>query len=112
MMVRDPSAWPYCQVITTQKGLSCRTFAANAVRFQLHVLAYNLGYCMRTLALPKAVEPWSLTDLREKLIMIDARVVSHGAPLHFRRPKSRYHGRCSWKSCRSIARLRAPTASA
>jgi hypothetical protein len=46
--------------------LSCRTFAANAVRLQLHVLAYNLGNFMRTLALPKAAEPWSLTSLKEK----------------------------------------------
>jgi hypothetical protein len=37
--------------------LSCRTFAANAVRLQLHVLAYNLGNFMRTLALPKPAEP-------------------------------------------------------
>jgi hypothetical protein len=28
--------------------LSCRTFAANAVRLQLHVLAYNLGNFMRS----------------------------------------------------------------
>src|SRR6516225_4865167 len=40
--------------------LSCRTFAANAVRLQLHVLAYNLGNFMRTLAMPNAAEPWSL----------------------------------------------------
>ncbi len=33
---------------------------------------------MRTLALPKTAEPWSLTSLREKLIKIGARVVSHG----------------------------------
>jgi hypothetical protein len=32
--------------------LSCRSFAANAVRLQLHVLAYNLGNFIRTLALP------------------------------------------------------------
>jgi hypothetical protein len=36
-----------------------------AVRLQLHVLAYNLGNFMRTLAMPKATEPWSLTSLRE-----------------------------------------------
>jgi hypothetical protein len=30
--------------------LSCRTFAANAVRLQLHALAYNLGNFLRTLA--------------------------------------------------------------
>ena len=50
--------------------LSCRTFAANAVRLQLHALAYNLGNFMRTLAMPKVAEPWSLTSLRENLIKI------------------------------------------
>jgi hypothetical protein len=53
--------------------LSCRTFAANAVRLQLHALAYNLGNFMRTLAMPKTAEPWSLTSLREKLIKIGRR---------------------------------------
>ncbi len=32
---------------------------------------------MRTLASPKAVEHWSLTTLREKLIKIGAKVVRH-----------------------------------
>src|SRR6516162_1050655 len=63
--------------------LSCRTFAANAVRLQLHLLAYNLGNFMRTLALPKAAEPWSLTSLRDKLIKIGAKVVSHGRYVTF-----------------------------
>ena len=35
--------------------LSCRSFTANAVRLQLHALAYNLGNFMRTLATPKPV---------------------------------------------------------
>ena len=35
--------------------LSCRKFRNNAVRLQLHALAYNLGNFMRTLALPKEV---------------------------------------------------------
>jgi Transposase DDE domain group 1 len=63
--------------------LSCRTFAANAVRRQLHALAYNLGNFMRTLAMPKAAELWSLTSLREKLIKIGAKVVSHGRHVTF-----------------------------
>ena len=63
--------------------LSCRTFAANAVRLQLHALAYNLGNFMRTLAMPKLAEPWSLTSLREKLIKIGAKVVSHGRYVTF-----------------------------
>ena len=40
-------------------GLSCRTFAANAVRLQLHALAYNLGNFLRTLATPEPIKNWS-----------------------------------------------------
>ena len=58
--------------------LSCRSFATSAVHLQLHALAYNLGNFMRTLAMPKAVERWSLTSLRERLIKIGAKVVRHG----------------------------------
>jgi hypothetical protein len=45
--------------------LSCRTFAANAVRLQLHALAYNLGNFLRTLARPEPIKEWSLTSLKE-----------------------------------------------
>ena len=38
---------------------------------------------MRTLALPKEVEYWSLTTLREKLVKIGAKVVSHGRYVTF-----------------------------
>ena len=38
---------------------------------------------MRTLAMPKTAEPWSLTSLREKLIKIGAKVVSHGRYVTF-----------------------------
>ncbi len=58
--------------------LSCRKFRNNAVRLQLHALAYNPGNFMRTLALPKEVEHWSPTTLREKLVKIGAKVVRHG----------------------------------
>src|ERR1700682_5145069 len=63
--------------------LACRSFAANAVCLQLHALAYNLGNFLRTLAMPKTAEPWSLTILREKLIKIDAKVISHGRYVTF-----------------------------
>ena len=43
----------------------------------------NLGNFMRTLALPDAVEQWSLTTLREKLVKIGAKVVSHGRYVTF-----------------------------
>jgi len=45
--------------------LSCRSFAANAVRLQLHALAYNLGNFLRTLATPEPIKDWSLTSLGE-----------------------------------------------
>jgi len=38
---------------------------------------------MRMLAMPKTAEPWSLTSLREKLIKIGAKVVSHGRYVTF-----------------------------
>ena len=51
---------------------------ANEVRLQLHALAYNLANFLRTLATPDAIERWSLTSLRERLIKTGARLVRHG----------------------------------
>ena len=45
--------------------------------------AYNLGNFMRTLALPKEVEHWSMTTLRDKLVKIGAKVVRHGRYVTF-----------------------------
>ena len=63
--------------------LSCCSFAANAVRLQLHALAYNLVNFLRTLALPDGIEKWSLTSLREKLVKIGAKLVIHGRYMTF-----------------------------
>jgi hypothetical protein len=52
-------------------------FAANAVRLQLHVLAYNLANLLRTLATPEVIESWSLISLRERLVKTGARLVRH-----------------------------------
>jgi hypothetical protein len=57
--------------------MSCRMMTANAVRLQLHALAYNLSNFLRTLALPDEMESWSLTSIREKLVKIGAKVVAH-----------------------------------
>jgi Transposase DDE domain group 1 len=81
--------------------LSCRSFAANAVRLQLHALAYNLGTFLRTLAMPEGVERWSLTTLRERLIKISAMVVSHGRYVTSRWPRWRCRGGCSRRCCGS-----------
>ena len=63
--------------------LSCRSFAANAVRLQLHALAYNLGNFLRTLATAELIQDWSLTSLKENLIKIGVKVVSHGRYVAF-----------------------------
>jgi hypothetical protein len=90
--------------------LSCRSFAANAVRLQLHALAYNLGNFLRTLALPKSAEPWSLTSLREKLIKIGAKVVSHGRYVTFQLAEVAVSRQMFADILMLIARLRAPPA--
>ena len=55
--------------------LSCRSFAANAVRLQLHALACT----------PEPIKDWSLTSLKEKLIKMGAKVVSHGRYVAFQK---------------------------
>ncbi len=57
--------------------LSCQTFKSNAVRLQLHALAYNLANFLRTLVLPNAISDWSLTSLRDRLIKIGAKAIRH-----------------------------------
>jgi hypothetical protein len=37
----------------------------------------NLGNFLRTLATPERIKDWSLTSLKEKVIKIGAKVVSH-----------------------------------
>jgi hypothetical protein len=63
--------------------LSCHDFVDNQVRLQLFGLAYNLGNFLRRLALPRKVSHWSLTTLREKLVKIGAKVVSHSTYVIF-----------------------------
>jgi hypothetical protein len=63
--------------------LSCRSFAANAVRLLLHAFANNLGNFLRTLATPEPIKDWSLTSLKERLMKIGAKVVSHGRDIAF-----------------------------
>jgi hypothetical protein len=43
----------------------------------------GIGGFLRTLALPREVEVWSLTTLREKVVKIGAKVIAHGRYLVF-----------------------------
>ena len=86
--------------------LSCLTFAANAVRLQLHALSYNLGNFLRTLATPEPIKDWSLTSLKEKLIKIGAKVVSHGRYVAFQMAEVAIPRQVFQEILRLIAELR------
>jgi hypothetical protein len=86
--------------------LSCRTFAANAVRLQLHAFAYNLGNFLRTLATPEPIKDWSLTTLKEKLIKIGAKIISHGRIVAFQMAEVAISRQMFQEILRLIAELR------
>jgi len=60
----------------------------------------------------KMAEPWSLTSLREKLIQIGARVVSHGRYTTFQTAEVAVPRQMFQDILSLIARLRAPPAPA
>ncbi len=57
--------------------LSCHRFRANEVRLLLGVVAYNLGNLLRRLALPLAIQNWSLTSLQQRLFKTGGRLIRH-----------------------------------
>src|SRR5205085_12312359 len=87
---------------------SCRTFAANAARFQLHPLACNLGNFLRTLATPEPIKDWLLTSLKDKLIKIGAKVVSYGRYVAFQMAEVAIPRNLFADILRLIAELRPP----
>ena len=88
------------------RDCSCRTFAANAVRLQLHALAYNLGNFLRTLATPEPIKDWSLTTLKDNLIKIGAKVVNHGRYIIFQMAEVAIARQMFQEILRLIAELR------
>ena len=89
--------------------VSCRKFRNNDVRLELHALAYNLANFMRTLALPKEVDHWSLTTIREKLVKIGAKVVAHGRYVTFQMAEVAVPRGLFRKILRLIGDLRRPS---
>ena len=63
--------------------LSCHDFDDNQVRLQLFAMAYNVGNFLRRLALPKKIKDWSLRTMREKLVKIGAKIISHAGYVIF-----------------------------
>lgn len=91
----------------TWTRLSCHGLSGNAVRLQLHALAYNLANFLRTLALPDEVAQWSLTTLRAKLVKIGAKVVRHGRYVAFQLAEVAVPRKLFGMVLSLIARLRA-----
>jgi Transposase DDE domain group 1 len=88
--------------------LCSTTFRANAVRLQLHALAYNLANFLRTLARPGEVERWSGTSLREKVVKIGAKVIAHGRCAIFQMAEVAVPRELFGRILDRIARLRPP----
>jgi hypothetical protein len=86
--------------------LSCRRFKDNAARLQLFALAYNLANFLRQLVLPKPIQGWTLTTLREKLIKIGAKVVAHAKYLTFQLAEVAVPRKLFARILERIARLR------
>jgi hypothetical protein len=63
--------------------LSCHKFVANQARLALFILAYNLGNFLRRLALPEAMQHWTLTSLQTRMIKTGGRLVRHARRLVF-----------------------------
>ena len=80
--------------------------ASSARATKLHALAYNLGNFLRTLATPEAIKDWSLTSLKEKLIKIGAKVVSHGCYIIFQMAEVAIARQMFQEILRLIAELR------
>jgi len=86
--------------------------AATLSTLQRRIWAYQHGNFMRTLAMPKTAELWSLTSLREKLIKIAAKVVSHGRYTTFQMTEVAVPRQMFQEILMLIAQLRAPPAPA
>ena len=66
-----------------RKRRSLGALSINQARLQWFALAYNLTNLLRQLVLPKPIQSWTLTTMREKLVKIGAKVVSHAKYLVF-----------------------------
>jgi hypothetical protein len=63
--------------------LSCSKLKGNQTRLLFFALAYKLGNFLRRLDLPRPVQHWSLTTLREKLSKIRAKATRHSKYVTF-----------------------------
>jgi hypothetical protein len=77
---------------------------ANECRHELQQI--NLGNFLRTLATPEPIKDWSLTTLKDKLIKLGAKVVSHGRYVIFQMAEVAIARQMFQEILRLIAELR------
>src|ERR1700756_3709828 len=87
--------------------LSCRRFAANAVRLQLHALAYNLGNFMRRDRLRQAADEamrWRMIARKTQYCRAKAASFAPTAPTETN------HAQVTKSKCRAMIRFTSPIA--
>jgi hypothetical protein len=102
---------PTVRLRARRNGLSQTSFFANSqlaskAAIKWTRLSYNLGNFLRTLATPEPLKDWSLTSLKDKLIKIGAKVVSHGRYVVFQMAKVAIPRQMFQEILRLIAELR------
>ena len=85
--------------------LSCHRFRANEVRLLLSIIAYNLGNLLRRLALPAAIQDWSLTSLQQRLLKTGGRLIRHARYFTLQLAESYLTGSLFRQILRRIERL-------
>jgi hypothetical protein len=93
---------------STTKPISPRSRNGSAT----NIAATRIYDHCKTRPEPKTAEPWSLTSLREKLIKIGAKVVSHGRYVTFQMAEVAVPKQMFREILSLIVRLRAPPAPA
>ncbi len=78
------------------------------MRLLLHALAYNFGNFLRTLATPEPMKDWTRTTLKERLIKIGAKVVTHTLYVAFQMAEVAVPGTLFADILQMIGELRPP----
>lgn len=60
------------------------SFVANEARMWLSVLSYNVIQMMKQLVFPKERKKWTIATIRQRIIKVAAKIVSHAGKTHLK----------------------------
>jgi hypothetical protein len=75
------------------------------VRLLLGVIAYNIGNLLRQLALPRAIQSWSLTGEQQRLFKTGGRLIRHARYFNLQLAESHLSGSLYRHTLQRIERL-------